>query len=88
MPALSTTDKFQFHEPDTPVPASASTTPGAERSGPGGWRANRKTRKGREMEKSILEAKAEKFMGGPAMHEEMFQTYRQGGAVDTDTDTG
>jgi len=86
--ASSTTDKFQFHEPDTPVPASASSTPGAERSGPGGWRANRKTRKGREMEKSILEAKAEKFMGGPAMHEEMFQTYRQGGAVDTDTDTG
>merc|ERR1719495_784497 len=28
-------------------------------------------------------------MGGPKIHnDEMFQTYRQGGAVDTDTDTG
>lgn len=40
------------------------------------------------MEKSILEAKAERFVGGPKLDDEMFQNYRQGGAVDTDTDTG
>ena len=46
------------------------------------------SRKGKELEKSILEAKAEKFMGGPKMDDEMFQTYRGSGGVDTDTDTG
>ena len=48
-------------------------------------------RKGKELEKSILEAKAERFMGGPKMDDEMFQTYRgstAGAGVDTDTDTG
>ena len=65
-------DTFEFHEPETP------------REGYKG----RKTRKGRELEKSILEAKAERFVGGPKIHEEMFKTYRQGGGVDTDTDTG
>ena len=66
------TDTFEFHEPETPRE---------------GYRG-RKTRKGRELEKSILEAKAERFVGGPKIHEEMFKTYRQGGGVDTDTDTG
>ena len=65
-------DTFEFHEPET------------AREGYKG----RKTRKGRELEKSILEAKAERFVGGPKIHEEMFKTYRQGGGVDTDTDTG
>ncbi len=40
------------------------------------------------MEKSILEAKAERYVGGPKLDDEMFQTYRQGGGLDTDTDTG
>lgn len=66
-------DKFEFNEPSTPTET--------------GYRG-RKTRKGKELEKSILEAKAEKFMGGPKMDDEMFQTYRGSGGVDTDTDTG
>merc|ERR1712142_306778 len=72
-------NEFEFHEPTSPKsPRSAK-------------KKGRKSRKGEsaDMKPAVPNQFKERATGGPKIVDEsLFQTYRQGGALDTDTDTG
>lgn len=73
-------DEFEFHEPTSPKSPRSSKK-----------RGSRKSKKGEsgELKPAIPNQFKERITGGPKIVDEsLFQTYRQGGALDTDTDTG
>ena len=92
-------DEFAFPEPPGPP-----SSPGKRRSGVGGpaggdpktpsragGRGGKNGRKGGPdtVDRATLEANAARWTGGPTILEDsLFRTYRSGGGLDTDTDTG
>ena len=67
-------DEFEFHEPDSP---SSKTS------------LKKKARKARRGEERAGGLRSGPCTGGPRIVDEsLFKTYRQGGGLDTDTDTG
>jgi hypothetical protein len=90
-------EKEEFEFPEPGVPAS----PGKRRGGGGetaksgrGGRGKGGTPRKSGPESSVdraaaLEANAARWTGGPTILEDsLFRTYRSGGGLDTDTDTG
>lgn len=72
-------NEFEFHEPVSPK------SPRSKKKG------NRKSKKGEsgDLKPAVPSQFKERITGGPKIVDEsLFQTYRQGGALDTDTDTG
>lgn len=72
-------NEFEFHEPTSPK------SPRNKKKG------NRRSKKGEsgDLKPAIPNQFKERCTGGPKIVDEsLFQTYRQGGALDTDTDTG
>merc|ERR1712130_1079150 len=72
-------NEFEFHEPTSP------------RSPRGKKKGSRRSKKGEtgDLKPAVPSQFKERCTGGPKIVDEsLFQTYRQGGALDTDTDTG
>jgi len=77
-------DEFEFHENDDPP---KSPILGRKR----GPKPKKNSKKGEAVDTKVAVPKQfkERVTGGPKiMDESLFRTYRQGGGVDTDTDTG
>jgi len=73
-------NEFEFHEPNSPKSPRSSKK-----------RGSRKSKKGEsgDLKPAVPSQFKERCTGGPKIVDEsLFQTYRQGGGLDTDTDTG